>query len=133
MEQLEEVVFKGNKFKDASVVSRAMRVVKPLKKLDISHNELEDLQEDSFVDVINLEALKLSHNNLTDLRRGAVHRMPRLKSVDLSHNRIRNFHSDSFMNTPLIDELKLDHNRLTEVSDVSFVMDALPKLRIFRV
>ena len=29
-----------------------------------------------------------------------------------------------------MDELKLNHNDLTEVSDVSFVMDALPKLRL---
>ena len=56
--------------------------------------------------------------------------MPRLKSVDLSHNKIRHFHSDSFISTPLVDELKLSHNGLTEVSDVSFVMDALPKLRL---
>ena len=53
-----------------------------------------------------------------------------MKSVDLSHNKIRHFHSDSFISTPLVDELKLSHNGLTEVSDVSFVMDALPKLRL---
>ena len=56
--------------------------------------------------------------------------MPRLKSVDLSFNHIRHFHSDSFISTPLVDELKLNQNDLTEVSDVSFVMDALPRLRL---
>ena len=35
---------------------------------------IEDLEENSFVDIINLENLDLSHNRLTDLRRGAVHR-----------------------------------------------------------
>ena len=127
---MEEVVLKGNKFKDARQIGRAMRVVKPLKKLDLSHNEIEDLLQDSFVDIINLEELDLSHNLLTDLKRKAVYRMPRLRSVKLSNNRIQNFHSDSFDSTPLIDELRLNHNRLTDVSDVSFVMDALPRLRL---
>ena len=31
MEQLEEVVLKGNKIKDASNIGRSMRVIKPLK------------------------------------------------------------------------------------------------------
>lgn len=130
MEQLEEVVLKGNEIKDASNIGRAMRVVKPLKSLDLSHNEIEKLDENSFVDIINLEELNLSQNRLTDLRRAALHRMPSLKSVDLSHNQIRNFHSDSFMDTPKIESLKLNHNDLTEISDVSFVMDALPQLRV---
>ena len=74
MEQLEEVVLKNNKIKDPSNIGRAMRVIKPLKSLDLSHNLIEDLEENSFVDIINLENLDLSHNRLTDLRRGAVHR-----------------------------------------------------------
>ena len=45
-----------------------------LKSLDLSDNLIEDLEENSFVDIINLENLDLSHNRLTDLRRGAVHR-----------------------------------------------------------
>ena len=112
------------------VQNRNVDSIKPLKKLDLSHNEIEDLLQDSFVDIINLEELDLSHNLLTDLKRKAVYRMPRLRSVKLSNNRIQNFHSDSFDSTPLIDELRLNHNRLTDVSDVSFVMDALPRLRL---
>ena len=45
-----------------------------LQTLDLSDNLIEDLEENSFVDIINLENLDLSHNRLTDLRRGAVHR-----------------------------------------------------------
>ena len=130
MDQMEEVVLRGNSFRDARQVGTAMRVLKPLKRLDLSYNLFEDLAEDSFVDIINLEELDLSHNRLTDLKRKAVYRMPRLRSVDLSYNRIRSFHSDSFDSTPLIDELRLNHNRLTDVSDVSFVLDSLPKLRL---
>ncbi len=59
---MEEVVLRGNRFKDAGLIGRAMRVVKTLKKLDISENLIEDLKQGSFVDVINLEELDLSHN-----------------------------------------------------------------------
>ena len=133
MDQMEEVVLRGNSFRDARQVGTAMRVLKPLKRLDLSYNSFEDLAEDSFVDIINLEELDLSHNRLTDLKRKAVYRMPRLRSVNLSYNRIRSFHSDSFDSTPLIDELRLNHNRLTDVSDVSFVLDSLPKLRLLGI
>ena len=49
-------------------------IFQPVKSLDLSDNLIEDLEENSFVDIINLENLDLSHNRLTDLRRGAVHR-----------------------------------------------------------
>jgi Leucine-rich repeat (LRR) protein len=39
-----------------------MSVIKTLKKLDLSRNAIEELRQDSFVDVVNLEELDLSQN-----------------------------------------------------------------------
>lgn len=102
MEQMNEVILRGNLLRDGAMVGRAMRVVKTLKKLDVSRNEISNLRQGSFVDVMNLEELDLSNNLLTALHKGGLHRLPRLKIVDLSHNRIGSFHSDSFMDTPQV-------------------------------
>jgi Leucine-rich repeat (LRR) protein len=102
MQQMNEIVLSDNRLRDGSMLGRAMRVVKTLKKLDLSRNEISDLRQGSFVDVINLENLDLSRNRLTELKRSALHRLPRLKRVDLSHNQIRSFHSDSFKDTPQV-------------------------------
>ena len=60
MEQLEEVVLKGNKIKDPSNIGRAMRVIKPLKSLDLSHNKISTI-----TGLNNLQDLKTL--NLTTL------------------------------------------------------------------
>jgi len=44
---------------DASIAGRAMSAIKTLKKLDLSRNSIEELRQDSFVDVISLEELDL--------------------------------------------------------------------------
>ena len=102
MEQMHEIVLSNNRLRDGAMVGRAMRAVKTLKKLDLSNNEMADLRQGSFVDVVSLEHLDLSKNRLTELKRSALHRLPRLKTVDLSHNQIRSFHSDSFKGTPQV-------------------------------
>ena len=99
---MKEIVLSDNRLRDGAMVGRAMRVVKTLKKLDVSRNQIADLRQGSFVDVISLETLDLSRNTLTELKRGALHRLPRLKTVDLSYNKIRSFHSDSFKDTPQV-------------------------------
>ena len=125
-QELREVSLRGNRIVDASVAGRAMSVIKTLKKLDISRNTIEELRQDSFVDVVSLEELDLSHNRLTDLKRGCFRGLPSLKSVDLSHNRIRTFHSDAFVDTPLVEELRLNYNALNQVMMLSIKVGHVP-------
>ena len=40
MEQMNEVILKGNQLRDGAMVGRAMRVIKTLKRLDVSHNQV---------------------------------------------------------------------------------------------
>ncbi len=87
-----QVSLRGNQLRDAAMVGRAMRALKTLKRLDLSKNEIGQLRQASFMDVISLERLDLSNNRLTELQRTALHRMPRLKKVDLSRNNIKAFH-----------------------------------------
>ena len=129
MTQMEELVLAGNNIRDAVMVGQAVKVIKTIKKLDLSDNEIDKVRDDSFMDIISLEELSLAGNHLALLQRDAFHRLPRLRKVDLSNNEIRTFHSEAFSGTPLVEELKLDNNRITRVTDVSFMIDTLPYLR----
>ncbi len=60
---------RGNQLRDAAMVGRAMRALKTLKRLDLSRNEVSELRQASFMDVISLEELDLSRNKLTELQR----------------------------------------------------------------
>ena len=78
MEHLKEISLKGNRLEDPSMIGRSMRVVKTLKQLDLSHNLIEHIPSESFVDIISLEDLNLNSNRITDFKAGAFHRLPRL-------------------------------------------------------
>ena len=129
MEQMEELVLSGNSIRDAVMVGQAVKVIKTIKKLDLSGNEIEKVRDDSFQDIISLEELSLAGNKFALLHRAAFHRLPRLRRVDLSNNQIRSFHSEAFSETPLVEELLLANNRINRVTDVSFMIDSLPYLR----
>ena len=129
MEQMEELVLARNEIRDAVMVGQAVKVIKTIKKLDLSHNKIEKLRDGSFIDIISLEEMTLAHNRLTLMQRDAFHRLPRLKKIDLSNNQIRTFHSEAFSDTPLIEELILNNNHLSKVTDVSFMIDSLPILK----
>ena len=100
-------------YRDAVMVGQAVKVIKTIKKLDLSNNDIDKVRDDSFMDIISLEELKLSGNKLALLQRDAFHRLPRLRKVDLSNNEIRTFHSEAFSDTPLVEELSLNGNQIT--------------------
>ena len=76
MEQLKEVSLKGNRLEDPSMIGRSMRVVKTLKQLDLSHNQIDHVPSESFVDIMSLEDLNLNSNRITDFKAGSFHRLP---------------------------------------------------------
>ena len=88
MEQMEELVLANNLLRDAVMVGQAVKVIKTIKKLDLSHNQIDKLREDSFIDIISLEELRLADNRLTLMQRDSFHRLPRLRRVDLRQQRL---------------------------------------------
>lgn len=130
LDQLSEVSLRGNRLEDATLVGRAVQMAGALRHLDLSGNLFESLPTGSFEASGSLEELDLSFNRIGVLRSGCIAQMPRLRTVDLCHNRISSFHSDAFMGTEAVEDLRLRDNDLTQLADVSFVMDALPRLRV---
>lgn len=84
----------GNRMKtlDRDQLSRLPR---KLSHLDLSHNQLTDLDPLTFA-CDDLSDLDLSHNLLTALKNFTFVNLYRLTSIDLSHNAIADFEVDAF-------------------------------------
>jgi len=87
-----------------------------LEYLDLSHNQISDLTDESFDELWYLDKLKLSHNQLTELLGCIFAGSPYLQFIDLSYNQINYVGSDTFLDLLRVEYLYLDHNQLKEVS-----------------
>lgn len=128
---LAELSLVGNKLSDASNIGGAIRDLTSLTTLRLDKNELEYINEATFVDIPSLRHIYLSNNKISDIRRGAFHRMPNLKSIDLSRNRLHHIHPESF--TPVrdnnLEELWLSENSIDNAMTIRLILDMFPKLR----
>lgn len=125
----------GNKLSDASNIGGAIRDFTSLTTIRLDKNELEFINEATFVDMPSLRHVYLSKNKISDIRRGAFHRMPNLKSIDMSKNQLRHIHPESF--TPIrdnnLEELWLSENSIDNAMTIRLILDMFPKLRCLDV
>ncbi|OQR72714.1 hypothetical protein BIW11_03724 [Tropilaelaps mercedesae] len=109
--------------------------------LDVSDNQISDVDPDAFIDLLELTVLnlngnilqrlsyewftplrKLRHlnlarNRLTELNNLVFMPLSQLRSVDLSHNRLSHIGVLSFQAVVSLEQLDLSHNRLTDLPD----------------
>ncbi|XP_025197984.1 protein artichoke-like isoform X1 [Melanaphis sacchari] len=130
-----ELSLVGNKLADASNIGGAIRDLTALTTIRLDRNELEFINEATFVDIPSLRYVYLSNNKISDIRRGAFHRMPNLKSIDMSKNQVRHIHPESF--TPIrdnnLEELWLSENSIDNAMTIRLILDMFPKLRFLDV
>ncbi|XP_077790579.1 immunoglobulin superfamily containing leucine-rich repeat protein [Podarcis muralis] len=88
--------------------------------LTLSVNHISSLQEDSFADVVDLQALWLSHNEISAVAQGTFASLVQLRAIDLSHNRIAVFPWGDLLNLTALQQLKLSSNRLEKVPPEAF-------------
>jgi Leucine rich repeat len=88
-----------------------------LEEIDLSHNQLTDLQFETFSQLNTLIILNLQHNNIR-LKYGQFPLL--LKRLDLSYNSLKDFSLRQLINSQLLEELKLNGN-LFENANVDFI------------
>lgn len=86
---LQQLDLSRNRIANAGMVGRAIKDLRNLEVLNLSHNFIEVLSEASFVDLPSLKELRLNDNLIQELHHGAFHRVPSLKIVHLENNRLR--------------------------------------------
>lgn len=80
--------------------------------LGCSHCGIEDIDDDAFHQLDNLEQLSLDNNRLTNVRAAWFRGLDSLTYLDLNYNKIRNVESGVFANLPSLVDLRLSGNEL---------------------
>ena len=93
------------------IKNRTFYYLSKLKLLDISHNELESLGD--LDGLSHLEHLQLSHNKLTRISDDTFDGLTNLKTIDLSHNNLANIDDTPFETLFDLQSLDLGSNHLT--------------------
>ncbi len=96
----------------------------PLKTLDLSHNELRELDPRWIGDLRHLESLQLNDNQLEALDwesfYGADYGADELKQLNLARNSIEAVGDAVFAYTPKLTHLNLSSNRISSLLDETF-------------
>lgn len=91
---------------------RALRGLKNLVEMDLSHNLLTYVPSATFQDVPFLRDLNLAHNPIQKIEGHAFRTVPGLIKLDLSDCALRSVASKAFEGVELLESLKLNGNRL---------------------
>lgn len=88
-----------------------------LEEIDLSGNQLTDVEFETFSQLSTLKILLLRNNNVK-LKYGMFPML--LKKLDLSHNQLQDFTLRQLVNSQLLEELKLNGNAFNN-SSVEFI------------
>lgn len=107
-----QVRISWNKLK--SIAGKTFEGIKGVMALDLSHNHIFTLFEDSFSYLDGLEFLDMSDNALCNLPLGAFKNLKLLKTLNLAGNHFRKFHFGTFSGLNGLIELNLSRNALIQ-------------------
>ena len=109
---IQELIISFNDIRAAPPGSLAF--LKKLRNLDLSHNSIGVLLEDTFVELRHLEKLDISHNRLVSLPPGLFSTNVKLKELQLANNSIGTIDLYAFENLTDLQVLNLSGNSLDE-------------------
>ncbi len=93
----------------------------PLKTLDLSHNELRELDERWSGHLWHLESLHLNNNQLEAIDKDSLGYFEELKRLNLAHNSIEAVGPYVFAGyAPKLTHLNLSSNRISSIPDTTF-------------
>jgi Leucine-rich repeat (LRR) protein len=101
-----------------------------VQALDLSHNVIRTLRNDSFPNYIRLSTLILSYNELEDIQLNAFAGLRTIRTIDLSHNKLKSIYPEIFSSNPKLEFLYLSSNPLTDLPSQSpiLVSDSVSRL-----
>ncbi|KAG7458349.1 leucine-rich repeat-containing G-protein coupled receptor 5 [Solea senegalensis] len=98
-----------------------------IQKIDLHHNEIEELQENTFHGLTSLCSLDLSWNSLSSVKPNSFSALPALTKLDLTSNQLSSL--------PLIGLQSLTHLRLAGNDQLMELMprEDLPRVRVMEL
>ncbi|XP_078129664.1 leucine-rich repeat-containing G-protein coupled receptor 5-like isoform X2 [Sander vitreus] len=98
-----------------------------VQKIDLQHNEIEELEENTFRSLMSLRSLDLSWNRLSTVKPNSFSALPALTKLDLSSNQLSSL--------PLIGLQSLTHLRLAGNTQLMELIprEDLPRVRVMEL
>ncbi|XP_074553904.1 leucine-rich repeat-containing G-protein coupled receptor 5-like [Halichoeres trimaculatus] len=98
-----------------------------VQKIDLHHNEIEELEENTFHGLMSLRSLDLSWNRLSSVRLNSFSALPALTKLDLSSNQLSSL--------PLVGLQSLTHLRLAGNTQLMELLprEDLPRVRVIEL
>ncbi|CAK6983199.1 leucine-rich repeat-containing G-protein coupled receptor 5-like isoform X2, partial [Scomber scombrus] len=98
-----------------------------IQKIDLHHNEIEELEENTFHGLMSLRSLDLSWNRLTTVKTNSFSALPALNKLDLSSNQLSSL--------PLVGLQSLTHLRLAGNTQLMELLprEDLPRVRVIEL
>ena len=113
-------------FQNCGIVDQVVNMIQniftpKLLLLNLSENKLDDLKIFSKENIFNnLNILDLSHNNIVEINNLMIGKFPNLKKLNLSHNKISNIKSmDNELHFNRLEELDLSYNSIKELNRIN--------------
>jgi Leucine-rich repeat (LRR) protein len=116
-----EIEYSGLKY----VERRQLAKIPQLTKLSLFGNAIEDLPEDVFNDLVNLEELDVAANQIKVLQPKLLWNLPKLITFGANDNQIELIPRDFFKNNRQLELISIEQNKITRI-EVDFTL--LPKL-----
>ncbi|XP_032668461.1 protein artichoke isoform X2 [Odontomachus brunneus] len=120
LHRLESLFLQHNKIRN---LDGTLQKARGLKFLELSYNELQELNADDFIEAEMLEDLELGHNSLKSLGgadgdgngSSALYPLRSLKCLNLTHNELREFSLTSLRGLRELRLLDLSNNRIARL------------------
>lgn len=91
-----------------------------LQIINLGYNEIKEISIDAFKGLQNLQTLNLEHNYLRKLKSSVFNDLINLQSLDLSQNDLRSLPDDLFETNRNLSKLNLSNNELHTLPDTLF-------------
>ncbi|XP_055676839.1 leucine-rich repeat-containing protein 15-like [Lutzomyia longipalpis] len=88
--------------------------------LDLSENQIDEIDKDAFGGFINLHRLYLDHNRLSHMAVGVFNPLMKLKYLSLHSNNLQSIDTMRFPENSSLEELFLINNHITNLPEGSF-------------
>ncbi|KAL7741434.1 hypothetical protein ACLKA6_000761 [Drosophila palustris] len=99
------------------LISASIEMPKTVELLDLSYNDITNIDADCFETTVHLINLTLAHNALHTIHVDAFAELRRLRSLDLSYNRLEQLDEHLLESNSQLIHLNLEGNKLATLGD----------------
>ncbi|KAJ8924275.1 hypothetical protein NQ315_007067 [Exocentrus adspersus] len=116
LDKVEEVYLGGNEL--MTISDGIFNTLTALVKLDLSNNRIQTVTDHAFADT-SLKNLNLSNNNIENLEETVLHSLKDLTTLDISYNHLNNISRFRILSANKLQSMNFSHNSIEGVVDVT--------------